>query len=386
MSVNAAIPWWEALPADFHRQPDGTELDARHPLMVRGTAAADIALRSALSAVIVAASAPHMVSARRLAQEREQLAFYAELARGGDADQVFLPPGPVTVRQSAPKRLHYRPRGIAAVDLQFDSPFVPRNPALRDRYLAQKRNRTAWAQHWTHPDGPRKTLIFVHGIIEGWYGLNSVWFALKWFYRQGYDVVQVTLPFHGYRREAHHPFSGYGFLGGGLPNLNEAMLQSICDLRVIADYLRAQGAPSVGISGLSLGGYLSALLAVVDPRLAFCIPNSPLVSPIDMARDWQPSGLLLKAVMWKNGMSIDELRSGLAVHSPLSYAPKVDAKRVMVIGGAGDRFTPPRFVRLLHQHWPGSHLHWFPGNHVIHLQQRKYLKLMRWFMERHTQD
>jgi len=54
----------------------------------------------------------------------------------------------------------------------------------------------------------------------------------------------------------------------------------------------------------------------------------------------------------------------------------------MVIGGAGDRFTSPRFVRLLHEHWPGSHLHWFPGNHILHLDQRAYLKRMRSFMDR----
>ena len=45
-----------------------------------------------------------------------------------------------------------------------------------------------------------------------------------------------------------------------------------------------------GISGLSLGGYLSALMASVEPRLKFAIPNSPLVTPIDMALQWQPLG------------------------------------------------------------------------------------------------
>ena len=57
----------------------------------------------------------------------------------------------------------------------------------------------------------------------------------------------------------------------------------------------------------------------------------------------------------------------------------------MIIGGAGDRFTPPRFVRLLHGHWPDSHLHWFPGNHVIHLGRQEYLKLMLSFMDSHCQ-
>ena len=54
----------------------------------------------------------------------------------------------------------------------------------------------------------------------------------------------------------------------------------------------------------------------------------------------------------------------------------------MIIAGAGDRFTAPRYQNLLHEHWPGSHLHWFPGNHVMHLQQRNYLRLMRTLMRK----
>ena len=56
----------------------------------------------------------------------------------------------------------------------------------------------------------------------------------------------------------------------------------------------------------------------------------------------------------------------------------------MVIGGAGDRFTSPRFVSLLHQHWAGSDVHWFPGNHLLHLQQGRYLRLMKKFMDRNV--
>jgi hypothetical protein len=47
-------------------------------------------------------------------------------------------------------------------------------------------------------------------------------------------------------------------------------------------------------------------------------------------------------------------------------------------------FFPPRLVRLLHQHWQGSVIYWFPGSHVVHLQQGKYLRLMRGFMDRHS--
>ena len=382
MEVDAK--WWRTLPEDFYLHPDSTELDAQHPLKVRGTAALDHLLRTGLGTLMATALAPPVLSRKRLRQEQELLSFYRELAEEGDAAKIFLPPSAAPIRESKPGLLRYRPKNIPARLLSFDSPFTSLHPGLRQTYRGYSSNRRAWAQHWTHPDGPRPTLMFVHGFVADPYWLNSRMFALPWLYRAGYDILLCTLPFHGARRGWAEPFSGYGYFAHGLASLNEAMLNSIHDLRLWLGYLLDRGAPSVGISGLSLGGYLSALLASVDDRLAYCIPNSPVVSPIDMAREWLPMRWLLHAVMRRSGVGVEDLRHALALHSPLSYTPKIEAQRLLIIGGAGDRLTPPRFVHLLHRHWQGSALHWFPGNHVVHLQQGVYLKLMRRFMDKHS--
>jgi len=382
MGVDAK--WWRTLPEDFYLHPDSTELDARHPLKVRSTAALDHLLRTGLGTLMATALAPPVLSRKRLRREQELLSFYRELAEEGDAAKIFVPPSTAPIQESKPGLLGYRPKNIPARQLSFDSPFTPLHPELRKTYRGYNSNRRAWAQHWTHPDGPRPTLMFVHGFVADPYWLNSRMFALPWLYRAGYEILLCTLPFHGARRGWAEPFSGYGYFAHGLASLNEAMLNSIHDLRLWLDYLLDRGAPSVGISGLSLGGYLSALLASVDDRLAYCIPNSPVVSPIDMAREWLPMRWLLHAVMRRSGIGVEDLRHALALHSPLSYTPKIAAQRLLIIGGAGDRLTPPRFVHLLHQHWQGSALHWFPGNHVVHLQQGVYLKLMRRFMDKHS--
>ena len=65
-----------------------------------------------------------------------------------------------------------------------------------------KRNRTAWAQHWRHHDGPRPTLVVIHGFMADPYWVNSRFLALPWFYKQGYDILLYTLPHHGRRRAA----------------------------------------------------------------------------------------------------------------------------------------------------------------------------------------
>ncbi|MAK45213.1 MULTISPECIES: alpha/beta hydrolase family protein [Spongiibacter] len=384
--VTEMPPWWLSLPEDFYSQSDGTELDGESPLQVYGTAAVDRVLRTALGSAISASLLPKLLlNPSALADERRFMDFYAGLAAQRDVTKVFKTPPQVDVKAVQTPRWAGWRKKVPTLQLSFDSPFEPLNPDMVDRYLSHQRNRRAQVQYWSHPEGPRPTLIFVHGVVASDYEFNSRFFSLPWFYERGYDIALFTIPFHGQRAGRLSLFSGQGLFSDGFAQMTEGMLQSICDLRVLVDFLERRGAPHIGISGLSLGGYLSALLAAVEPRLAFCIPNSPLVAPVDTIRSWQPTHEIMELIERRSGFSAMDLRRGMAIHSPLSYQPLLDPEKVMIIGGAGDRFTPPRFVRLLHGHWPDSHLHWFPGNHVIHLGRQEYLKLMLSFMDSHCQ-
>lgn len=376
--------WWQRLPEDFFRQADGTELDAEHRLKVAVTAGIDRVLRSGLGIAVSAALGPGFLTPARIHEQLRLMRPHEQLADAGDSEAVFgRSRKGIRVEELRPRILSYRPFGVNYRLLRFDSDHRPLNPELAERYDQAFNNRQAYAQFWSHGDRPRPTLIMVHGFGVDAYWFNAQMFSLRWFYKHGYDVLLYTMPFHGYRVEKGDWFSGYGLFANGLPCFNEGIIHAIRDLRVLLDFLERRGVKKMGVSGLSLGGYTSALLATVDPRLAFCIPNSPVVSPVDIAREWQPTGTLMALTLQRAGVTLAELRHALAVHNPLSYAPKIDGERVMIIGGAGDRFTPPRHVRLLHEHFRGSHLHWFPGNHLLHIQQARYLRMMKRFMDRH---
>jgi pimeloyl-ACP methyl ester carboxylesterase len=247
-----------------------------------------------------------------------------------------------------------------------------------------QRNAYAHAQHWCHGDRPRPTLIVIHGFAADPHWINAHVLSLAGFYRRGYDVLLFTFPHHGPRAERGNWFSGQGLFGSGLAAFNEAPLHAIHDLRVFISYLQGRGVEQIGVTGISLGGYTAALLAAVDERLAWCVPIVPAVSPIDAFLEWQPTGLLLSRLMRSQGIGVAQMRGLLAVHNPLTYAPCLDGERMLVIGGAGDRVTLPRHVRLLHQHWPGSEMHWFAGNHILHLGRGEYLARMGQLMDRYA--
>lgn len=387
MTMAQALPWWETLPEDFNRRPCPTPLDARDPLKVRATAGLDNVLRTGLAAGVVASLASTFLRPGRFEADWEQLAFHRAVADRGKVAEAFpAPPCNVTFSHRPASLLGYSPRGIPTELVGFYSPYQALNPALREAYARHRHCHQVVAQHWRHPDGPRPTLIFVHGYFVNPRWLNSLFFSLRSFYEQGYDILLYTQPFHGDRRAPKEPFSGFGLFARGFAQANEAMLQSVYDLRVWINYLEGQGVRHVGVAGMSLGGYVAALAASCDSRLDYAVANVPAVVVADMALEWPLLDRVSRRFLGARGVGLRDLRHALAVQCPLTWRPVIDPGRLLIIGGAGDRFTSPRYIQLLHEHWAGSHLHWFPGNHVLHLRQREYLELMRDFMHRCTEQ
>jgi dienelactone hydrolase len=120
------------------------------------------------------------------------------------------------------------------------------------------------------------------------YLFNGLFFSLPWFYRSGYDVLLYTLPFHGARAENGSPFSGYGYFAHGFAGFAEAMAQAVHDFRSLIDYLEFTGVDRIALTGMSLGGYTSALIACVDDRIQAVIPNVPVVTPDRTVDEWFP--------------------------------------------------------------------------------------------------
>lgn len=381
-SVMPEHPWWDNLEPYFHKLPDDFYLDFRTKLMVDGTAAVDHVLRFSAASLVGGLCMPFTLQPGQLKRDLGMQDFYKNLADRGDPAAIFLrPKHKVEVERKDAGRFSFHPHGGRSERLRFESPFVPLNPAMRESYGGHTRNRTAWAEHWRHNDGPRPTLCVVHGFFADPYWVNSRFLALPWFYEQGYDILLYTLPFHGRRAGALSPFSGHGYFAHGISHINETMAHAVHDFRVFVDYLEEQGVEKIGVTGISLGGYTTALLASVEDRLHCAIPNVPVVSLVDLLFEWFPAGPAVKAAMRLAGISVQELRHVMAMHCPLTYAPKIPKERLMIISGAGDRLAPPKHSRLLWDHWGRCALHWFPGNHIIHLDQGRYLKAMAHFME-----
>ena len=122
------------------------------------------------------------------------------------------------------------------------------------------------------------------------------------------------------------------------------------------------------------------MLAAVEPRLAFAMPNVPVASLPDLMLEWRPINRMLKLMIRTSGRPLAQFRRLVASVTPLSYAPRIDKSRLMIIGGVADRIVPPKHARLLWDHWGRCRIHWFPGSHLLHLDKQEYVtETMRFF-------
>jgi pimeloyl-ACP methyl ester carboxylesterase len=318
-------------------------------------------------------------SPRRAPRDARQL--LVDLAgRYGDGtlgvpSPFFPEPAPAAIGRT---RIGGGPHDATVYDLAFPSEYRPYLSAYRDEHLRHRENLTAHARMWTRGPG-RRAIVLLHGWGGGTYWITERTFAVEYWLRHDFDVVAFQLPFHGHRAPSTGPLparSGALFLSPHVVRTNEAFGQAIHDLRALASRLVADGSPGVGVMGMSLGGYTTALWASIDARLAFAVAMIPAVSMAElMWRHGEDNPTRRHAV--RDGVTRELLADVFAVHTPTSRPPLLDRERLMIVAGKGDRITPPDQAERLHAHWGGCAIHWFAGGHLAQIGRSDALRAVR---------
>jgi hypothetical protein len=268
-----------------------------------------------------------------------------------------LPPG-----LEKPELSHRTLRGLGPVEaLRFESEYEPLDPEAREAYLGVRPNRTAHAWLWRHAGGGRPALIAIHGYGGGRPAFDARAFELRHLHRElGLDVALFALPLHGPRAVARR--SGDGFFDGDPLWTSAALGQAVWDLRRLAGWLRAEGAPLVGAFGMSLGGATAALLASVDGRLACAVPGIPVTH---LARFvWRQLAPARRRALEAEGADETRLDEAWATVAPLRHRPRVAPEGRLILAAAADRICTPEHARALHERWDGCAIHWFAGSHL----------------------
>jgi dienelactone hydrolase len=374
-----AAPWWERLDLDaafdFRPRPSAPASGGSiGSAAVSLSGAFETFTRGGLGVLLSAASASTLTAARTDPDGLRRR--WAPLA-DADADRWFATPATPTAQIARARFAPGAPAGTIAYDVAFPSTYEPADAA----YPSPARNSTVHARWFRHRESERDVrpvIVVLHGFQIGRHVVNTVYFEVSHLSSLGFDVVLMQLPFHGNRAG---PVEGFEYLGLDLSRMADAVAHSIHDARALLSMLADEGVPAVGVTGVSLGGYLSALLAGVDDRPAFAIPVAPAVSLVDTVAGVPPADSAFAWLLARTAMTLEDARRGAALHTPLSHPPKIAHDRLFIVGAVDDRITEPWQQHLLWQHWGEPAIFWHAGSHQVHLTRRAFRDRLRRFVE-----
>lgn len=257
------------------------------------------------------------------------------------------------------RRTHSWPRRHESVT--FASGFRPRDiePAA-NRWAGNTCNDTVWVRLLRHPEVERPWVVCLHGFGQGAsrFDLTTLW-ANYFHVALGLNVAVPVLPFHGPRKSR----GGSQLLSMDLAMTVHAISQTIWDVRRLVGWIsHSTGAP-IGVYGLSLGGYIAALLAGIE-QLDCVVAGIPFTDVLGlMAHHHAPPeylGVLRSAAA----------QNAFRVVSPLAVTPPVAPNLRAIFAARGDQFIPADQTVALAKAWQQAPVHWYNGGHTGYLLSR----------------
>lgn len=248
----------------------------------------------------------------------------------------------------------------------YASGYEPRNPDIRDTYLAHTANRTGWLVRWTHGDRPRPTVLCLHGYMLGEPHQARRMFNIRKLFERGLDAALFVTPFHWRRAPAARAERGIFLQPDNVAMTAECVGQAMHDLAATLHILTDIGTEHIGLIGASLGGYNAALFAGLSDRPAFA---AMMVPAVNFSAPFGPDDVKLPYAVAP--ALADKIRRVWAFHSPLNLSPRLDHDDILVIAARGDKLCPYPHVQALCRQWQLTRCHFLTGGHWLMFDNRR---------------
>ena len=308
-------------------------------------------------------SAPGATRLERINSEvAAALEFYGQKGWLENAEGFFTAPPPLTDVSVRP----VTSLGRTYERIFFDSEYEPcAGEPGGERWLSYTANNREYALMLRHRE-PRPWLVCVHGAEMGRAALDLALFR-AWHLHQdlGLNVVLPVLPMHGPR--ARGLPKGAAFPGEDVLDDVHGAAQAVWGIRRLLSWIRSQEPGSlIGLNGVSLGGYLTSLVASLDDGLACAILGVPVCDLVELVA--RHAGL----------SNYDPIRRMLTLAkpigrmiSPLALTARVPMKGRFIYAGLADRLVHPRDESTrLWEHWGRPEICWYPGGHTGFFRSR----------------
>ncbi|MGZ5545044.1 MAG: hypothetical protein ACXWIU_10245, partial [Limisphaerales bacterium] len=272
-------------------------------------------------------------------------------ARNGEPDSK---PAVDSIRDSRMATLSWR----SPIETAFDANNVARADFFR------------WnARKWE--EAP--TVFLLHSLMSaspaGYY---------RWaerFNELGWNACFIHLPYHfsrvpiGYR-------NGELAITPDLIRNAEGLRQGVIELRQVMDALRAEGCRKFGVLATSYGGWIGALLTLVESDFQFVALMSPIVNVAHAI--WQsPAARCIRRELLQANIEPALVARHFHLSSPLHGQPVCDPARILFVTGEFDTIAPPAEIAAIHQTWRGSELLRVRQGHFGYRMMRETIARLR---------
>ena len=174
------------------------------------------------------------------------------------------------------------------------------------------------------------------------------------FNQLGWNACFVHLPYH-YSRVPRGYWNGELAITPDLIRNAEGLRQGVIELRQLMKALREQGCREFAVLATSYGGWIGALLAMVECDLRFVALMAPIVN-IEHAIWESPAARFIRRELRRANIEPGVVARHFHLSSPLHGRPLCDPDRVLFVTGEFDSIAPAEQIEAIQQKWRGSEL------------------------------
>ena len=219
------------------------------------------------------------------------------------------------------------------------------------------------AQSWTRSP----TVFLLHSLMS-----SSPAGYYRWaerFNELGWNACFLHLPYH-FSRVPNGFWNGELAITPDLIRNAEGLRQGVIEVRQLMESLRGEGCREFGVLATSYGGWIGALLALVESDFRFVALMSPIVN-VEHAIWQSPAARRLRHELVQANIERDLVARHFHLSSPVHGRPACDPSRILFVTGEFDSITPPAQIEAIHQTWRGSELLRVRQGHFGHRMMRE---------------
>jgi len=225
------------------------------------------------------------------------------------------------------------------------------------------------ARRWTGAP----TLFLLHALMS-----SSPTGYYRWaerFNELGWNACFVHLPYH-FSRVPTGYWNGELAITPDLIRNAEGLRQGVIELRQIMESLRGHGCHDFGVLATSYGGWIGALLTLVESDFRFVALMSPIVN-VEHAIWHNPATRRVRRELGQANVDRALVARHFHLSSPLHGRPVCDPTRILFVTGEFDSIAPPAEIEAIHQTWRGSELLRVRQGHFGHRMMRETIAQLK---------